>query len=73
MKVIRSDGPGLGSITKGVDPISDNMMSVDMLLCYMGGSQNYGPVLGPYYNTAPNTLRYPNRGHNFDNYPYDMI
>ena len=20
---------------------------------YMGGCQNYGPVLGPYYNTAP--------------------
>ena len=22
--------------------------------CYMGGCQNYGPFLGPYYNTAPN-------------------
>ena len=21
---------------------------------YMGGCQNYGPFLGPYYNTAPN-------------------
>ena len=20
---------------------------------YMGGCQNYGPFLGPYYNTAP--------------------
>ena len=23
------------------------------LLLYMGGCQNYGPFLGPYYNTAP--------------------
>ena len=22
---------------------------------YMGGCQNYGPFLGPHYNTAPNT------------------
>ena len=22
---------------------------------YMGGCQNYGPFLGPYYNTGPNT------------------
>ena len=25
-----------------------------MLGLYMGGCQNYGPFLGPYYNTAPN-------------------
>ena len=23
---------------------------------YMGGCQNYGPCLGPYYNMAPSTL-----------------
>ena len=23
------------------------------LYIYMGGCQNYGPFLGPYYNTAP--------------------
>ena len=22
--------------------------------CHMGGCQNYGPFLDPYYNTAPN-------------------
>ena len=26
---------------------------------YMGGCQNYGPFLDPYYNTAPN-IGYPN-------------
>ena len=25
-------------------------------LSYMGGCQYYGPFLGPYYTTAPNTL-----------------
>ena len=24
-----------------------------IIVVYMGGCQNYGPVLGPYYNTAP--------------------
>ena len=23
-------------------------------MAHMGGCQNYGPFLGPYYNTAPN-------------------
>ena len=27
---------------------------VHALLGYMGGCQNYGPFLDPYYNTAPN-------------------
>ena len=39
----------------------------------MGDCQNYGPFLGPYYNTGPNTepnLGDPKRDHNFDNYPY---
>ena len=35
----------------------------------MGSCQNYGPVLGPYYNTAPTKLGYPKRDPNFDNYP----
>ena len=34
----------------------------------VGGCQNYGPCLGPYYNTAPIILGYPKRDHNFDNY-----
>ena len=33
----------------------------------MGGCQNDGPSLDPYYDTAPN-IRV---GHNFDNRPYD--
>ena len=24
------------------------------IMGYMGGGQNYGPFLDPYYNTAPN-------------------
>ena len=26
----------------------------DLFQRHMGGCQNYGPFLGPYYNTAPN-------------------
>ena len=39
----------------------------------MGDCQNYGPSLGPYYNTGPNTgpsLGDPKRNHNFDNPPF---
>ena len=36
----------------------------------MGGSQNYGPLLDPYYNTAPIFLGYPKKDPNFDNHPY---
>ena len=35
----------------------------------MGDCQNYGPFLGPYYNTGPN-LGDPKRDHNFDNPPH---
>ena len=38
----------------------------------LGDCQNYGPFLGPYYNTGPNTgpsLGNPKRDHNFDNPP----
>ena len=34
----------------------------------LGDCQNYGPFLGPYYNTGPN-LGDPKRDHNFDNPP----
>ena len=34
---------------------------------YMGDCQNYGPFLGPCYNTGPKT---PKRDHDFDNPPY---
>ena len=37
----------------------------------MGDCQNYGPFLGPYYNTGPN-LGDPKRGHNFANPPYRL-
>ena len=40
----------------------------------MGDCQNYGPLLGPYYDTGPNTgpnLGDPKRDHNFDNPPFD--
>ena len=33
-----------------------------------GDCQNYGPFLGPYYNTGP-SLGDPKRDHNFDNPP----
>ena len=42
----------------------------------MGDCQNYGPFLGPYYDTGPNTgpnLGDPKRDHNFDNPPYIYI
>ena len=38
---------------------------------HMGDCQNYGPFLGPYYNTGPN-LGDPKRDHNFDNPPYTV-
>ena len=31
---------------------------------YVGGCQNSGPFLGPYYNTAPNNSGDPKRDHN---------
>ena len=43
---------------------------------YMGDCQNYGPFLGPYYNTGLNTgpnLGDPKRDHNFDSPPYIYI
>ena len=40
---------------------------------YMAGCQNDGPFLGPYYNTAPNYLGYPERDHSFDNHPYMYV
>ena len=39
----------------------------------MGGCQNYGPFLDPYYNTAPIYLGYPKKDHNFDNHPYGSL
>ena len=38
----------------------------------MGDCQNYGPFLGPYYNTGPN-LGDPKRDHSFDNPPYGTL
>ena len=32
----------------------------------VGGCQNYGPLLDPYYNTAPPAKK----DHNFDSHPY---
>ena len=45
---------------------------VSLALGYVGNCQNYGPFLGPYYNTGPNTgpdLGDPKREHIFDNSP----
>ena len=39
---------------------------------HMGDCQNYGPFLGPYYNTGPN-LGDPKRDHYFDNPPYSQV
>ena len=42
---------------------------------YMGGCQNYGPFLGPYYTTGLNTglnLGDPKWDHNFDIPPYSL-
>ena len=42
---------------------------------FMGVCQNYGPFLGPYYNTAPiitYNLGYPKRDLNFDNHPHEF-
>ena len=36
----------------------------------MGGCQNYGPLLGPYYKYGTYYLGYPKRGLHFDSYPY---
>ena len=39
---------------------------------HRGDCQNYGPFLGPYYNTGPNkgpNLGDPKRDRNFDNPP----
>ena len=47
-----------------------------LLRRHMGDCQNYGPFLGPYYNTGPSTgpnLGDPKRDHNFDNLPYPII
>ena len=38
----------------------------------MGGCQNYGPFLGPWYYTAP-VFRGPKGDHNFDNHPYSTL
>ena len=43
---------------------------------YLGDCHNYGPSLGPYYHTGPNTgpsLGDPKRDHNFDNPPLKLV
>ena len=44
---------------------------VQGLLLQVGNCQNYGPFLGPYYNTGPN-LGNSKRDHNFDNPPSEI-
>ena len=39
---------------------------------YMGDCQNYGPFLGPYYNTGPN-LGDSKKDHNFDDPPHGLL
>ena len=37
----------------------------------LGGCQNYGPFLDPYYNTAPNIEDTPKKDHGFDNHQFE--
>ena len=41
----------LGSLASGLEVWSCGVLWFRD--CNMGGCQNYGPFLGPYYNTAP--------------------
>ena len=35
-------------------PLQRDVWDIPILIVtYVGGCQNYGPLLGPYYNTAP--------------------
>ena len=54
---LRLLGPFLGrskaqESKPGLFPRPRNAETADLFL-HMGGCQNYGPCLGPYYNTAP--------------------
>ena len=40
---------------------------------HMGGCQNSGPFLGPYYNTAPNISGTQKGTIIFDNHPYGYL
>ena len=33
--------------------LNHGLLNLVIAQVYMGGCQNYGPFLGPYYNTAP--------------------
>ena len=48
--------------------MGDNEKMETTIMGYMGDCQNYGPFLGPYFNTGPN-VGDPKRDHNFDNPP----
>ena len=37
----------------GLGGLKDSRIGFPKIVSYMGGCQNYGPFLGPYYNTAP--------------------
>ena len=39
----------------------------------LGGCQNYGPFLGPYYTTAPISQGTEKGDLNFDNYPFRKV
>ena len=48
-----------------------NSDDIDDWTTLLGGCQDYGPFLGPYYIAAPiNYLGCPERDLNFDNYPF---
>ena len=75
-RVLRVVGSGLlkmrGTITLNPEPYTLNTNSKESFPDDMGGCQSYGPLLDPYYNTAPHiNLGYPKRDHNFDNQPYN--
>ena len=48
------------------------LMSLFMFVhMYMGGYQNYGPLLGPLNTRCRIILRTPQRDHSFDNHPHE--
>ena len=50
--------------------VQENFGVTSLYKLYMGGCQNDGPVVDPYYDTATNIQGTQKRDHTFDNHPY---
>ena len=64
---------GSSKCSTGLGQVYDHWILGPLGYIYMGDCHNYGPFLGPYYNTGPDTgpnLGDPKRDHNFDNPPH---